>query len=124
MKIPITIIIRDIILKASLDDTECARSLAEKLPLSAPINLWGEEVYFEIPFTHDLDDTATETVSQGDIGYWPPGKALCFFFGKTPASTGSEIRAASPVNLVGKVSTPFKLTVDIRNSDLVRVMKA
>ena len=42
-------------------------------------------------------------VGMGDLGYWPPGNALCIFFGKTPASRGDEIRPASPVNVFGKV---------------------
>jgi len=37
------------------------------------------------------------------VGYWPPGTALCIFFGPTPASRGEEIRAASAVNMVGKM---------------------
>jgi hypothetical protein len=47
----------------------------------------------------------------GDLGYWPPGHAFCIFFGKTPASQGKEIRAASAVNVIGKVegdATVFK----------------
>ena len=43
-------------------------------------------------------------MSCGDIGYWPVGKALCFFFGPTPASEDDRPRAASPVNIVGRVN--------------------
>jgi hypothetical protein len=42
-------------------------------------------------------------VKVGDIGYWPPGKAMAIFFGKTPMSTGSDPVPASAVNLVGKI---------------------
>jgi len=45
----------------------------------------------------------------GDIAYWPPGNAFCIFFGPTPASTGSEIRPASAVNVVGKVKGDTKV---------------
>jgi len=31
------------------------------------------------------------------------GSAFCIFFGPTPASTGEKPRAASPVNVVGRV---------------------
>ena len=48
-------------------------------------------------------ENAVETVDLGDLGYWPPGKAFCIFFGKTPASEGDEIRPASPVNPIGRV---------------------
>jgi hypothetical protein len=39
----------------------------------------------------------------GEIAYWPPGSAFCIFFGPTPASEGSEPRAASPVNPAGQI---------------------
>jgi len=35
------------------------------------------------------------------LAYWLPDNALCIFFGPTPASTGNEPRAASPVNPAG-----------------------
>ena len=56
-------------------------------------------------------DRAKDVVALGDLGYWPPGHAFCIFFGPTPASRGDEIRPASPVNVVGRVSgdaTVFK----------------
>jgi hypothetical protein len=40
----------------------------------------------------------------GEIAYWPPGKALCIFFGRTPASTDERPRAASPVIPIGRVT--------------------
>jgi len=40
----------------------------------------------------------------GELAYWLPGDALCIFFGRTPASTGNEPRAASPVNPAGMLN--------------------
>jgi len=42
-------------------------------------------------------------MEKGELGYWPTGKAFCIFFGPTPVSQGDEIRAASAVNVIGKV---------------------
>ena len=39
----------------------------------------------------------------GDLAFWPPGSALCLFFGPTPASRGDEIRPSSPVTVVGRI---------------------
>ena len=52
-----------------------------------------------------------EVVELGDLGYWPPGRAFCIFFGPTPASRGDEIRPASAVTVIGRVcgdATAFK----------------
>ena len=50
-------------------------------------------------------------VELGDLGYWPPGKAWCIFFGQTPVSQPGKIMPASAVNVIGKVlgdATQFK----------------
>ena len=60
----------------------------------------------------------------GDLGYWPPGQAFCLFFGPTPASHGDEPRAASPVNVFGKVegdATRFRAVRDGARVSLERV---
>jgi len=42
-------------------------------------------------------------VAVGELGYWPPGSAVCIFFGRTPASTDDRPRAASAVNIIGAI---------------------
>ncbi|MCK8600824.1 cyclophilin-like family protein [Desulfoferrobacter suflitae] len=82
---------------------------------------WGDEIYFPIPVEQPLDDAAAEIVDMGDLGYWPRGKAFCIFFGPTPASRGEEIRPASAVNLVGKVSGDAREFKVVRDGELVRI---
>jgi hypothetical protein len=92
-------------LEGFLTDTPAAQALAAALPITGEAQLWGEEIYFPVPnVVADLDDTATPVVQVGDLGYWPPGKAFCIFFGLTPASVPGEIRPASAVNLVGRIT--------------------
>ncbi|HEX7534759.1 MAG TPA: cyclophilin-like fold protein [Syntrophales bacterium] len=99
----VKITIGNLTLSAELFDTACAKEIAARLPIKARPDEWGDEYYFEIPLTASLDETATTKVKVGDIGYWPPGKALAIFFGRTPMSTGSDPVPASAVNLVGKI---------------------
>ncbi|MCE2404350.1 MAG: hypothetical protein J4F43_04235 [Dehalococcoidia bacterium] len=87
---------------AELNDTDTARVIWEALPFGAPGNTWGDEIYFAIPVVKELEK-GQDTVELGDLGYWPPGKAFCIFFGPTPASQGDEIRPASAVTVVGKL---------------------
>ena len=88
--------------EAELKDTRTADAIWEALPIEAQANTWGDEVYFAIPVEMGSED-AQAVVNKGDLGYWPPGNAFCIFWGPTPASHGSEPRAASPVTVVGRV---------------------
>jgi hypothetical protein len=99
----ITIQIGTLSLEAELNDTPTARKVAEALPIRASFQTWGDEIYFPIPVEANLDDSAREVVHIGDLGYWPPGRAFCIFFGQTPVSKSGEIRPASAVNLIGRV---------------------
>ena len=90
-------------MEAELLDTPTGQQIAGALPIHTSFNTWGDEIYFAIPVASALDDNAREVVEVGDLGYWPPGKALCIFFGQTPMSRPGEIRPASAVNIVGKV---------------------
>ncbi|MDI7275592.1 MAG: cyclophilin-like fold protein [Anaerolineae bacterium] len=87
---------------AELNDSATATAIWEALPITARANTWGDEIYFPIP-VHRGEEGSRQVVAMGELGYWPPGHAFCIFFGPTPASRGQEIRAASPVNPIGKV---------------------
>ena len=92
-------------LNAFLDDSPTAKALADALPLEAAAQLWGDEIYFPVPqVVAELDDTAAVVVNVGDLGYWPTGRAFCIFFGLTPTSIPGEIRPASAVNRVGRMT--------------------
>jgi len=96
--------------EAELNNTRTARGIWEGLPIKSRVNLWGDEIYFSIPLSLQLE-AGQELVSMGDLGYWPDGNAFCIFFGPTPASQRDEIRPASPVTVFGKIigdATIFK----------------
>jgi hypothetical protein len=99
----ITITAGDISATAELFDGPTADAIWEALPLEAAANTWGEEIYFAIPVVAGEEPDARADVAVGDLGYWPSGHAFCIFFGRTPASAGSAPRAASPVNVIGRV---------------------
>lgn len=88
---------------AVLNDTDTAQAVWNALPITAAANTWGDEIYFGIPVNADLEQ-GREVVDMGDLGYWPPGRAFCIFFGPTPVSRGDEIRPASAVTVIGRVS--------------------
>ena len=109
--------------EAVLNDSHTAAAIWRALPLSAPGQRWGEEIYFAIPVKVE-PESSSETVELGDLGYWPPGSAFCIFFGPTPASRGREIRPASPVNVFGRISGDATVFTTVRSGTAVRVERA
>ena len=94
-----------------LEDNATADALWDALPITGKANTWGDEIYFSIPVHVEEAQDANDVVEMGALAYWPPGNAFCIFFGRTPASRGDEIRAASAVNRLGKIegdATVFK----------------
>ena len=110
--------------EAKLNDTPTARRVAEALPIDGIVNRWGEEVYFQIPVSAALEPGAKADVAVGDIGYWPTGEAFCIFFGPTPASSGPAPRAASPVNLIGRVAGDATVLSTVPEGAAVRIVRA
>ncbi|KPJ88075.1 MAG: hypothetical protein AMS18_13775 [Gemmatimonas sp. SG8_17] len=114
----------DVRLRAELNDSATAGAIYDRLPIRAPANRWGDEIYFEIPVDEPLADDASEVVQVAELGYWPPGRAFCIFFGPTPASTGSDPRAASPVNRIGWVTDDVRTLTEVPQGAEVRLDRA
>ena len=108
---------------AELKNTPTAQAIYGALPIEGSANRWGDEIYFVIPVNLDLEHDAKEIVSEGDVAYWPEGSCFCIFWGKTPASKGNEIRAASKVNVFGKIKGDPEVFSKVRNGDLVVLEK-
>ncbi|MGH7275522.1 MAG: cyclophilin-like fold protein [Candidatus Rokuibacteriota bacterium] len=88
--------------EARLNESRTAAAIWDALPIDARGDTWGDEIYFDIGLTA-APESPKDVVEPGDLGYWPPGRAFCIFFGPTPMSRGGEIRPASPVNVVGRI---------------------
>jgi hypothetical protein len=121
MPLKIKITVKDVTLDAELFDTTCAKKISSALPIVTTPNEWGDEFYFEIPVNMPSDETATTKVKAGDIGYWPPGKALAVFFGPTPISTGIDPVPASAVNLVGKINGDATVLRRVKGTGEIRI---
>ena len=111
----IRIFVSDVEVEAELNEAKTAQLIWETLPIEGKANLWGEEIYFAIPVKAGLETGSREVVSAGELGYWPTGHAFCIFFGPTPASRGDEIRAASAVNIIGKVLSDPKILLKVKD---------
>jgi hypothetical protein len=102
------------------ENPETAKAVISKLPIEGRANTWGDEIYFTIPVDTG-EESPKAVVEIGDIAYWPPGRALCLFFGPTPASRGADIRPASPVNVFAKVTGDPKLLKLVPAGERIRI---
>jgi len=98
----------------ALNDSRTAGLILGALPFDARASIWGDEVYFDTPVAAG-EENPQAAVPFGAAAYWPPGKALCLFFGQTPYS---------PVNVVGAVEGDVGVLKGVRSGDAVRVEKA
>lgn len=100
-----------------------AKAILDALPLRGRANTWGEEIYFTIPVEGEVENPKV-VVELGDLAFWPPGNALCIFFGRTPASKGDEIRPASEVNVFGRIIGDSKVFKRVRDGEEVIIEAA
>ncbi len=96
--------------------------IVESLPIESEVMTWGDELYFDVPVQME-EENAKGSVTKGDIGYWPAGKTLCIFYGKTPLSESEEkIVPASPVNIVGKLEESDRLKkIVLKGGEKIRI---
>ena len=119
--VKITIEVESISMEAELLDTPTASKIADALPLEGSVNVWGDEIYFDIPLTIDQEPGASQDVEVGDLGYWPAGPAFCIFFGPTPVSSGDQPRAYSPVNVFGRVLDNPQLFKSVTSGAIIKI---
>jgi len=87
-----------------------AAEIMERLPLEAKAQLWGEEVYFSLPFAL-TDESPSPTSEAGDISYWTPGSAFCIFFGRT--------QPYSAVNTIGRIVSGIDVFPRVEEGDRI-----
>lgn len=113
----------EIKLTATLNNSDTAEKIFKALPFEGTANIWGDEIYFDIPVSLSQEPDARADVEVGELGYWPVGTAFCIFFGPTPLSTGEKPRAASPVNIFGKVEGDPLILKEVPGGAVVKVEK-
>jgi hypothetical protein len=107
----IRISVSEITHTAKLNESNTDKLLWNALPVESEARRWGDEVYFEIPVQSSEEDAQPE-VPAGTVAYWPPGKALCLFFGQQPYS---------PVNIVGQLDGDPTALAPVGDGVTVRV---
>ena len=84
------------------------------LPISVTVHVWGEELYTDPIPVMVMAENSKPLVGLLDVAYWPPGQAICLFFGPTPIGNKGEIKPYSPVNVIGKIiSKDIKIPINL-----------
>jgi hypothetical protein len=90
--------------EVELYDGAAVRDLRKSLPQQISMSRWGDEFYGSLAGKVDsAGDPVRDVFEVGEVAFWPPGNALCIFFGPTPASREGEPRMASPGVALGKI---------------------
>ena len=101
----------DTIVTVILNNSRTAGLVKDVVPFASTAQRWGKEVYFQTPVEAD-EETAQADVPSGTIAYWPPGRALCLFFGQEPYS---------PVNVVGSIEGDATILAAVKDGEPVSV---
>ena len=108
----------DITLEGRITDENprTAEIVIDSLPIEGEAIRWGDEFYFatalEIPEEHGRQD-----IEVGEVAFWPGGKAIAVFFGRTPVSVSDKPRAYENVNVFGKLEGDARTLVKVLSGD-------
>jgi hypothetical protein len=97
-------------------------AILNALPFQGEANVWGDEIYFNIPVSED-EETSQQDMEVGDIAFWPMGNAMCIFFGKTPVSDSEKPKAYSPVNRFARILGDATIFKKVENGDTITVKR-
>ena len=73
MTVKINISVGKVSTEAELLDTPTATRIIDALPIEGSVNVWGDEIYFEVPLSLEQEPDASADVAVGDLAYWPAG---------------------------------------------------
>jgi hypothetical protein len=105
------------------ENPDTAEKITAALPLSGVANTWGDEIYFSVSLSIGSENSR-EVVEEGEVAFWPESPCICIFFGKTPASRGDELRAASPVNVFARIEGDLSSLKKVKPGDRVTLERA
>lgn len=96
-----------------INNEDFQKIIKKYLPFMSNAEVWKEEVYFQTPISEDIKGEEILRVVSGDVCYWPPGRALCLFYGIT--------QPYSPVIKVGEIIGPCYGLRDVENGSKLEV---
>ncbi|MDH5445391.1 MAG: cyclophilin-like fold protein [Gammaproteobacteria bacterium] len=105
----------------TLRDTATAKAIHSVLPVESTVQTWGEEVYFPVPVSVELENDAKDVVEAGEIAFWTEGSCIAIGFGPTPISNADEIRLATRTNIWADAAGDVRQLTNIKPGDVVKL---
>ena len=106
-----------------LKETETAEKIYNAVPINSSINTWGEEIYFNTNLLINRENEAKAVVDFGEIAFWTEGSSIAIGYGKTPISSGDEIRLAAPCNVWATASFEKSFFDKVNDGDKISIEK-
>lgn len=106
---------------AALQETPSARALVACLPFKSVAQTWGDEVYFGLPISVELEAGARQVVEPGTVCIWVQGHSMALPFGPTPIAEGNECKMVTPVNMLGWLEGDARVLSKVRDGDPIEV---
>ena len=110
-----------ITLTVTLRDTPTAQAILAALPIESRAQTWGDEVYFSVPVTAELEADARDVVTAGELTFWVEGSCIAIGYGPTPISQGNEIRLAARTNIWADTNDDVRQLSTVQVGDIIRV---
>ncbi len=110
-----------ITLTVTLRDTPTAQAILAALPIESRAQTWGDEVYFSVPVTAELEADARDVVTAGELAFWVEGSCIAIGYGPTPISQGNEIRLAARTNIWADTNDDVRQLSTVQVGDAIRV---
>ena len=108
-------------ISVDLNNTETANIIWEACPIKSNVNIWGDEIYFDIKINTVKDETAKDIINKGEIAFWVEGSSIAIGFGPTPISQGNEIRLVTHANIIGETNDDLSLLSMVNPGEIVIV---
>jgi len=104
---------------------DTVQRLVKSLPFESEVIRWKEEVYFSTPVKVEQASPSTTRVNIGDVAFWPPGNALCLFYGiSQPYSEVIPLGfILGPPHLLGEVEEGTKVKVIRHTEEIIAKYK-
>ena len=116
------IVFKDIKSSIVVDINRYVDVIRNAVPFSSKINIWKHEIYFSTPIElrYSKEDFVYK-VYRGGVYYWPPGKAICIFYGFSHSYTpvihiGNLV---DPINVLTNMEKVFDVDIKEHTPDTI-----